>query len=75
MYHILRQIMRLSNDISNIKIDTRNRILMKVNREFLKTSFFLILLTRNISLNNKVRDKETVSRISFKGQRFVLFKI
>ena len=75
MYHILRQIMRLSNDISNIKIDTRNRIVMKVNREFLKTIFFLILLTRNISLNNKVRDKETVSRISFIGQRFILFKI
>ena len=50
--HILikRQIKRLSNDISNIKMG--KRMLLKINQKNEKLAFFLKLLANHISLNN-----------------------
>ena len=52
MYHVLikRQVIRLSNDIRNMKMC--KRILMKINREFEKLVFFLDFWAIDISLNN-----------------------
>ena len=52
MYHISikRQIIRLSNDINNIKVG--KRILLKINKEFEKSFFFFKYLASDISLNN-----------------------
>ena len=53
MYHMLikRQIIRLSNDINNIKMG--KRILLKINQEIEKSSFSLNFLASDISLNKK----------------------
>ena len=52
MYYVLieRQIIRLSNGISNIKMG--KRMLLKINKRIEKLVFFLILLASDISLNN-----------------------
>ena len=52
MYHILikSQILRLSNDINNIKMG--KRMPLKINQEFKKNVFFLKFLARDISFNN-----------------------
>ena len=52
MYYILikRQIIRLSNGISNIKMG--KRMLLKINNKNEKLVFFLKYLASDISLNN-----------------------
>ena len=52
MYYILikRQIIRLSNGISNIKMG--KRMLLKINNKNEKLVFFLKFLASDISLNN-----------------------
>ena len=52
MYHILikRQILRLSNDMNNIRMD--KRILLKINYKIENVFFSLISLASDISLNN-----------------------
>ena len=51
MYYIFikRQMIRLSNDIRNIKMG--KRILLKINWKFEKCFFFFIFLASDISLN------------------------
>ena len=55
MYHvsIKRQIIRLSNDMNNIKMD--KRILLKINKEMEKLFFFLIFLAGDTSRNNSFK--------------------
>ena len=52
MYHISieRQIIRLSNDMNNIRMD--KRILLIIKQEIEKWFFFLIFLASDTSLNN-----------------------
>ena len=52
MFYILieRQIIRLSNGISNIKMG--KRMLLKINQKNEKCVFFFKFLARDISLNN-----------------------
>ena len=52
MYHALirRQIIKLSNDITKIKMG--KSILLKISREFEKLIFVLHFLASDISLNN-----------------------
>ena len=86
MYYILikRQIIRLSNGISNIKMG--KRMLLKINQENEKRVFFLKFLASDISLNNlfeplklsrhgvKVWKEGTVSQIIFKCPSFCFMK-
>ena len=86
MYHALirRQIIKLSNDITKIKMG--KSILLKISWEFEKMIFFLYFLASDISLDNlfksikfkgdvvEVPIEGTMSQIFYLGPSFYLMK-
>ena len=74
MYHVLirRQIIKLSNDITIVKMG--KRILLKISREFEKNIFFLLFEMKFSGEVGKAPMEGTVSQISFIGPSFCFWK-